>query len=148
MYQIWLGKNLLDEWLFWKVICHGVLAKMILSYHKLFLTQAFGKQFKWGLQQNSANLMVEILKLHAWKIYPFNKIDHTGHHSASPIKTHLIHKQFMKKNLPIPNAHYYNRFSAPVKTGNNWRYLNSSSSCPVRNSWLIDCWHLCQKQSS
>lgn len=97
MYQIWLGKNLLDEWLFWKVICHGVLAKMILSYHKLFLTQAFGKQFKWGLQQNSANLMVEILKLHAWKIYPFNKIDHTGHHSASPIKTHLIHKQFMKK---------------------------------------------------
>lgn len=41
--------------------------------------------------------MAEILKLHAWEIYPFNKIDHTGHHSPSPIKTHLIHKQFIKK---------------------------------------------------
>ena len=72
-------------------------AMMTLYYHKLFLIQAFGKQFKWDLQCNGANLVAEILKLHAWEIYPFNKIDHTGHHSPSPIKTHLIHKQFIKK---------------------------------------------------
>lgn len=83
----------------WKLSVIAFLAMMTLYSHKLFLIQAFGKQFKWDLQSNSANLMVEILPLHAWKIYPFNKIDHTGHHSPSPIKTHLIHKQFIKNCL-------------------------------------------------